>query len=372
MDSNKKKRITSIDALRAVTLLGILLVHTRSGFGFNFQGDHSIIDTLVNSVIYITLVHKCNLIFSALFGVSFYLILRNPHNTSGKFVWRCFLLMIIGLFNKLFYTYDALMWYGLWGMCLVAIRQLRNAHIFLLFIFLTFFSIFLRSFSLGDFLFGISESDRYALDSIWDMIFYPYAVVDYLRIVFNYGIFNTLSFFLLGYWIARVGIIERLDSIVTNKVVIFLWSFSAFSYFLLFFDHSEHSEHSHFLRLLNNYAMAFSYSATLVYVYYHYGAFNKFLHYLEPYGKLGLTNYSIMGIVGVILMSDFGLGLYKINVSISLIVLLLFYLIQVLFSIIWLNYFRYGPMEYLWRVATERKMIEIKKESSSSQRQSRH
>ena len=36
------------------------------------------------------------------------------------------------------------------------------------------------------------------------------------------------------------------------------------------------------------------------------------------------------------------------------------YLLQAVFSYIWLQHFRYGPMEYLWRAATERRFIKFR------------
>ena len=113
---SKSGRIESVDALRSVVLFGILLVHVNGGFGFAFDASSfTMCDNILRSAIYFLLSNRCAPIFSMLFGVSFYLILRNPFYSSSKFIWRCLLLIGIGLFNKLFYTYDALMWYGLWG-----------------------------------------------------------------------------------------------------------------------------------------------------------------------------------------------------------------------------------------------------------------
>lgn len=120
----KTGRINSIDALRGATLLGILLVHVNGGFGYQFDtASFSLYEKGLRGVIYILLSNRCAPIFSMLFGVSFYLILRNPSYNSSKFLWRCILLICIGLFNKLFYTYDALMWYGLWGIMLLPMRN---------------------------------------------------------------------------------------------------------------------------------------------------------------------------------------------------------------------------------------------------------
>ncbi|MDD3037989.1 heparan-alpha-glucosaminide N-acetyltransferase domain-containing protein [Bacteroides sp.] len=132
----KRERITSIDALRAITLLGILLVHTAGLFGFNNEyNDFSsfLSGNVTSRLIYAFLPGRCSGIFSILFGVSFYLILRNPANSSKKFFWRCAILVLIGILNKLFYTYDALMWYGMCGMILVFLEiSLQKCYLFYL------------------------------------------------------------------------------------------------------------------------------------------------------------------------------------------------------------------------------------------------
>lgn len=138
-----RKRITSIDALRAFTLLGILIVHATNGFGLPYEKVlTSFLDIYCLLLNEFFLSSKCNTIFAILFGVSFYLILKNPKNSNAKFVWRCFLLALIGLFNKLFYTYDALMWYGICGMVLVLFRNFKPKYIIICCIGLLLISIY--------------------------------------------------------------------------------------------------------------------------------------------------------------------------------------------------------------------------------------
>ncbi len=353
----QKTRITSIDALRAVTLLGIIIVHTLNGFGFKYELGFIGLDKFLASFIKLFLSHKCNTIFSLLFGISFYLILRNPSNSTSKFVWRCFLLMIIGIFNKFFYTYDALMWYGLCGICLAPIRYLKPRNIFLVFIFLTLMRLALRPYHIGNLIWGEASMSRYGADfSLTEIISYPSAIIDYLRIVFNAGIFGTLSLFVLGYWFARIGVIDNLKDNVTNKAVFIFWLLyiSSFGLFYLFGKNS-------FLSTFNNYMATFAYSSTIIYLYYHAKSIRSVLEKLEPYGKLGLTNYSMSSICGVLLMGAYGLNLCHKSLFLALIIFLIFYLIQAIFSFYWIKYFRYGPMEYVWRVLTERKFIELKK-----------
>lgn len=70
------KRITSIDALRAFALFGILLIHARQGFGTGGVNYSNNLDLLLGGGIKHLLESRCMMIFNVLFGVSFYIILN--------------------------------------------------------------------------------------------------------------------------------------------------------------------------------------------------------------------------------------------------------------------------------------------------------
>lgn len=352
------KRITSIDALRAMTLFGILLVHANYGFGLDtHEGDVSIVDTVLRTFVVTFLTDKCITIFSMLFGVSFYLILRNPNNSGGRFLWRCFLLMLIGFFNKLLYTSDALMWYGFWGMCLVPMRKLKPRYIIWSAIILQMLSCYLASYHIGDMVFGPVEHVRYGSGiPIKEILTYKYAIIDYLRSSLNGGIFSTFSWFLIGYWIALVGIIERLEATVTIRIVVTLWLFYLIDFIVL-----DMTGGFPFDRLTNIFLATFAYASTIIYLYYHSVLINRFLSKFESYGKCGLTNYSLQNMGGVLFFSDFGLGLYRYSFSVILLFFVGFYLFQAFQSYLWLNVYKYGPMEYVWRVATAMKRFRLRR-----------
>lgn len=351
-----KERITSIDALRAVTLLGILLVHVVGLFGWGNpeRGGAGTIGLALISAIRFLLAHRCNTIFGILFGVSFYLILRNPKNTTGKFVWRCFILVFIGIFNKFFYSYDALMWYGIWGMVLACFRKLPVKRLWM-----AFFSIFLlnliikNTIDLKELVFGTNEVyNRYKdANGFGEVISYPLwmSITDYIRIAIGAPL-GCLSKFLLGYCIAKSGIIENLKEYVTVKaLILFTVLHVVFLYVSLRF-------HIPALKNIAYFCGAFNYAELFLLVYYKAYPYFRFL---EPYGKLGLTNYSMQGIIGVLLTGLIFRPFYWSFESI-LLVMILFFVIQVLFSIIWLKYNKYGPLEWLWRCATERQWMNNK------------
>lgn len=355
----KKNRISSIDALRAVTLLGIIMVHAFDGFGRGVAAPTSGLDEWLSWFIKTFLMSKSITIFSLLFGVSFYLILRNPQNTSTKFLWQCFLLMLIGIANKVFFTYDALMWYGIYGMMLVPVRNMKPKHIFAFFCLLFMATVALQRFKLGNALFGVAEGNRYAGDGTFmDVLTYPYAIQDYTRGIFNHGVFAPYALFVLGYWLAVKGYIERLEQVVTGRVVLIFWVVYVVSFAL-----PDTGVLKHLFRRINIYAACFAYATSVIYLYYHSRGVQSVLRLLEPYGKMSLTNYSMQGIIGVCVIWQFTTGVWPYSLWSVLIIFMGVYLLQAVFSYVWLQHFRYGPLEYLWRAATERKWIKMKLET---------
>ena len=79
--------------------------------------------------------------------------------------------------------------------------------------------------------------------------------------------------------------------------------------------------------------------------------FQKVLSPLKSYGRMALTNYIFQTVFIYIAGNSF--QLYgQISYLQSLIVCVIIYLIQLVFSVIWLRFFRFGPLEWLWRSIT--------------------
>lgn len=351
-------RITSIDALRAVVLLGILLVHTVGLFGFHNPNNSfsyfTSIDWQSLSIINIFLNGRCNIVFSILFGVSFHLILRKPQYSSLKFIWRCFLLFVLGLLIKFFYTFDALMWYGIMGIILVLFRKAKPLTLFLSFSITFLLSIYLAKFSLGNLLLSANATNRYGLtDSIVQVVSYPLAssVTDYLRAVLNGGILRTLSYFILGYFFAKAGFVDDISKHSNIKSV----SLVALLYLPLFVIYYVADYNQSIVKAFMYLFGGLFYTILFLFLYYKCSRYISF-SWLESYGKLGLTNYCMQNICGVIFMSTLFIP-YQFQFTTILCCSLIFYLLQIAFSVIWLRYYKYGPFEWFWRCLTNMKYV---------------
>lgn len=345
-------RIHSVDVLRGITLLGILLVHTVGLFGFSVYREYlSESGIMLANSISLLLSSRCAPVFSMLFGVSFYLILRKPTYSSWKFMWRCLLLMGLGLINKLFYTYDALMWYGVWGIVLLLFRYASPWVLIISAVGLRFVAIYLSEYGLGDLLFPSDHPDvlKYTMDGGMHIFIYPLweSIKDYLRVVFNGGIFITFTYFLFGYWIAKKGYIENLERHSNIKIVIVTGIF----YFVFYLLYSLTK--NMLLLSFGNWFGSLFMAVLFLYIYYKHPSWFGFF---ESYGKLGLTNYTFQSLFGVLFMVVFAIP-FHLDMSYILLSLLLFYVLQCVFSSWWLEHFTNGPLEWFWRCLTNRMFV---------------
>jgi uncharacterized protein len=98
--------------------------------------------------------------------------------------------------------------------------------------------------------------------------------------------------------------------------------------------------------------LCLAYLAGLVLLYQR-PAMQKILHPLSYLGRMALTNYLTQSIVFTIVFYGYGFGLAGLsNVTLMFVMAIAFIPIQIFFSRWWLNRFRFGPAEWLWRSLT--------------------
>ena len=103
------------------------------------------------------------------------------------------------------------------------------------------------------------------------------------------------------------------------------------------------------------------YVSALVLIFYR-GMFMKFFIRLAPVGRMALTNYLMHSILAVILFHSYGLGLYgKVSIWQGILLTFAIFVLQIIYSNVWLKYFRFGPFEWLWRSLTYLKWQPMKK-----------
>jgi uncharacterized protein len=82
-------------------------------------------------------------------------------------------------------------------------------------------------------------------------------------------------------------------------------------------------------------------------------AAQRFLLVFAPAGRMALTNYLSQSVISVLIFYGFGLGLIgKIGPALCIAMTLGLFLVQMVWSRLWLSSFRFGPAEWLWRSMT--------------------
>jgi uncharacterized protein len=89
----------------------------------------------------------------------------------------------------------------------------------------------------------------------------------------------------------------------------------------------------------------------------------RFFSHFIPYGRTALTNYVLQSVIGTAIFYGWGLGLlgeirniHTFSIAFGIIVL------QIVVSKWWLSQFRYGPLEWIWRMLTYGRLFPARKE----------
>jgi len=83
------------------------------------------------------------------------------------------------------------------------------------------------------------------------------------------------------------------------------------------------------------------------------GKLQKFFTRLSAVGKMALSNYILQSIIATTIFYSYGFGLYgSVGPAAGILITLAIFTLQLFISPLWLQYFHYGPLEWLWRTCT--------------------
>jgi uncharacterized protein len=86
---------------------------------------------------------------------------------------------------------------------------------------------------------------------------------------------------------------------------------------------------------------------------YKYKVVMFLLQWLKRVGQMAFTNYLMQSIIGSLIFYGYGFKMFgKLEIHQQYYVVLGIWAFQILFSNVWLRYFRFGPFEWLWRSLT--------------------
>lgn len=174
---------------------------------------------------------------------------------------------------------------------------------------------------------------------------------------------KVLGLFILGYLAGKHQLYARISTLPLKKM---LWWFALIGIpFSLFYAWSAVNAHplgltAHsLLYAISVIPLAFCY-VTLLCLLYDRLPLSRCFRWLAAPGRMALTNYISQSLIGMMLFYGigFGLGTSFGLVHVELTALLIFVL-QIVFCSFWFKYFRFGPLEWVWRILTYQRFFSI-------------
>lgn len=402
-------RITVIDALRGFALLGVILVHMYQHFGiFSFSGaepEESLfpqLDSALNWFARNILMGKFINIFAFLFGMSFFIQMdsasRKGIDFRKRFIWRMVVLFAIGMAGNIFFTGDILSIYAVFGVFMVLMFKFKNWVLISIAALLligtpriskTIFYSQIRTEQ-------VEQTPRAAAarmtpqrnnaatekPSFWRSAERNLTDGYMGKLNYQFGTngrgYLTFALFIIGLIVGRLRFFEQIYTqkrrtkilfagftISTILTTIIINHLPEMPRSLVFAPASEMTTLAFVnLALIDITSVLFSGAIVLGFILlYQIKSIGKYLDSLSSYGRMGLTNYVMQGVIGSILFSMWAFGSIfgAYGVTESFILGAVIYALQMVISKYWLKYYQYGPLEWLWRSATYLKIQPLKK-----------
>lgn len=395
-----KKRINSIDALRGVALIGIMLLHCMERFDLTLapvveSPFWQAIDTAVYDSLYFLFSGKSYAMFSLLFGLSFFMQMESQAakgvDFRGRFLWRLALLFLFGYINGLVYMGEFFMVYAVLGVFLIPLYKVPTRWLLVLcvLLFLQIPAVISFVSLLSDNVANEPTAAAAYMDRLFERaadVFINGSLMDVLSFntfdgqsakclwVFNnFRYLQLLGLFIAGMLIGRQGIHKSEEKMVkySHLFLPYCLAFWAVFYAVAFLlpvwgvDGFALRVGQTLFKTYGNLGQMMVYFCGFTLLYYRYKG-QKVLDRIAPVGRMSVTNYMVQSIVGVSLFYGFG-GNFAVefNYLQSFLLGAAFCVIQIAYSNWWIKRFYYGPMEWLWRSLTWFQVVPLSRRKAS-------
>ena len=360
----ESSRITSLDLIRGVAVLGILLMNVvaiKYGqvpyWNLSAGGSETWLDWSVGVFGEIFIDQKFLGLFSLLFGAGMMLFIDRASTRERHPVllnlWRNSLLLGIGILHYQLWDGDVLMLYALASVILLSLRRLSPRT--LVVVGAIIYLLPVPGYVLAQFVVDNYNPD---LAGIWRD---PGAEIrDPVAMAMLFAYFSSgLGMILLGAGLYRQGFIQGSCSTRDYRIAaatglgIGLPLAALGVAFVAWNDFSrEVAFIGHIPNQLGTIPVTLGYMSLIV--LWNKGGNNWLKSRLTAAGRMALTNYLTQTVLGVLAL---GVALGDVGVSRSglLLFVLCVWIVQLWWSQAWLAHFRFGPAEWLWRVATYRR-----------------
>jgi uncharacterized protein len=390
-----------MDALRGFAILGIFIANliglslynagdTTKGFHFGEWDEHMMF------LQHMFIEGKFYSIFSLLFGWGLALQVKRSSIGTGKvsplIIRRLLFMFLIGVIHvAVIWNGDIIALYALVGFVLLLFIRLdpkKQVVLGIISILIPILSYWLKMQNAffnkpADFfhavcakldseLLGISTPEDFAnlirRGSLTELIIYNFdgAFYRFGDLIFQSRIFKVLGMFLIGYALGGSGYFKTLLGRPRS-----LWIIAAIgitvglpaNYMLAKFMETPGNYlqlkieglHQTIVYAVGVVPLSLAYVSLLALLFRSRRG-NRIMTFLIPVGKMALTNYIFHSLFCIVIFFGIGFGYMGTLGPIAWTVFaMLVFVVQIIYSTIWLKYFQFGPLEWLWRSLTYRK-----------------
>jgi uncharacterized protein len=365
-------RLHTLDILRGLALFGMILVHFHQKMRIEVTG----LQDLIAWAVWILVEQKAWGIFAFLFGVGFAVLLRRLEARNAAvvpiYVRRLAGLAVFGLIAQVGFGFQILLQYAAWGLVLLLIRHWSTRAVLVTAAFsasarpVTTTVAALYAWWTGVSLPSLSDPVRQAADAAaqdagyltllsarWALFVHqlPHAWYDLLPD-------TNLVLFCLGLLAVRHGIV---DEPRRHRRLIIGWmifgSLAWAAHWLVLRNLPELPipgatwPVSQGLGLLNEQWLCLTYIGGMLLLLADRPVWTRRLRAFGAAGRMALTNYMLQVAVLDALASGYGLRL-RLRPAAYVIAAVLLFSAEAAFSTVWLERYRFGPLEWLWRIST--------------------
>ena len=381
---DQSKRTAIVDILRGWAILGVA-IGNYSDF-LHIGVEHKINNSIISDILFYFnryfFAAKSWTLLTLLFGYGFAILINNVaakgKNPITFFAWRMILLFILAFINSSFWLGDILKDYAFLGLVMLLFYKSSAKTLSIICAVLVLAIPFIMAYVSG---FKVEHPEittnpeylkLYHSGNWLDFFKFNLLASFYEQIIIpGYAITAHIVMFacmLFGFLLQKLDFFNRLNEqkkLLKNTLCISLVTaiIIGIGFNLIISYKVDILKIFHPLYWLVLSTMIFI--ATGICLLYTHGKLKTIFSYFSAGGKMTLTNYIVQNVLAAFIFSGIGLGIadtmpYWFYFSLAVFV----FILQLFISKWWLSKYNYGPIEWLWRSASYRKLFPFKKTQS--------
>ena len=361
------QRITHLDTIRGVAVMGILIMNSVAFFlggvayfDISHPENAHWLDWLVAIAGEIFADQKFMALFSLLFGASILLFCERAeakgYSSTKLSLWRNFLLFLIGGFHAMLWEGDVLTVYAMCAPILLMFRKFSPTLLIGLGCFLYLTPALINWYI-------VSTADPSGFRMIWDNSYLENSSsdIDLAGLSMMYELFaRALGMMFIGMGLYSNGKLVHLASttqIVSRSIVLLIVGISLSGLGLVWTYLNDFSTaaiiQGNLANTIGTIPIAFGYIGLLM--WWNERAKSSLINRVQALGKTALSNY--IGQTVVCLTLAVIIPQAWLSRSIVFLLIIVIWWLQLFVSEQWLKHYKFGPMEYLWRCLTYRRLM---------------